>query len=65
MNCGLSWCAGEFLFKNAHTSQGGPLSDEAIGGILLVLSLALLCICLLLIVKLLNSLMKVGVSIIL
>jgi hypothetical protein len=48
----------EYLFKPAHVSQGGPLSDEAIGGILVVLSLALLFACLVLMVKLLNSLLQ-------
>ncbi|KAL8600491.1 hypothetical protein ACOMHN_044956 [Nucella lapillus] len=48
----------EFLFRSTHTSQGGPLSDESIGGIVLVISLALLCICLVCIVNLLQSLLK-------
>lgn len=43
---------GEFLFKDTG------LNDAEIGGILLVASLMLLCICLYAIVKLLNSLLK-------
>ena len=40
-------------------SDGGPLTDEAVGGILLVISLVLLCSCLVAIVKLLHSLLQV------
>lgn len=45
---------GEFLFRPLHDT----LSDEAVGGILLVLSLFLLCLCLVLIVKLLHTLLQ-------
>ncbi|PVD32320.1 hypothetical protein C0Q70_07753 [Pomacea canaliculata] len=44
----------EFLFRPLHDT----LSDEAVGGILLVLSLFLLCLCLVLIVKLLHTLLQ-------
>ncbi|KAK7103201.1 sodium-dependent phosphate transport protein 2B-like [Littorina saxatilis] len=48
----------EFLFRDTHTYEGGPLTDEGIGGILLVISLTLLCVCLLAIVKVLHSLLQ-------
>lgn len=45
---------GRYLFKGLY----GKISDEAVGGILLVLSLVLLCFCLVAIVKLLHSLLQ-------
>ena len=47
--------AGEYLFRGLYPE----LSDKAIGGILLVISLAILCICLVLMVKILHSLLQV------
>ncbi|XP_045172382.1 sodium-dependent phosphate transport protein 2B-like [Mercenaria mercenaria] len=46
----------KFLFEGI--SQPGKWSDAAIGAILLVIALALLCVCLVLIVKLLHSLLR-------
>ncbi|KAL8564531.1 hypothetical protein ACOMHN_003289 [Nucella lapillus] len=48
----------KFLFRDAFEKEGGPLSEEAIGGILLVIALVLLCVCLVCIVKLLHSLLQ-------
>lgn len=50
--CSTSVCVGDHLFVDVN------LSDLAVGLILLTLSLLVLCSCLILIVKLLNSILK-------
>ena len=48
--------SGKFLFESV--SRDGGWSDAAVGGVLLVIALFLLCSCLVAIVKLLNSLLR-------
>lgn len=48
--------SGEFLFESI--SRPGKWSDAAVGALLLVIALILLCVCLVLIVKLLHSLLR-------
>ncbi|XP_054855987.1 sodium-dependent phosphate transport protein 2B isoform X2 [Eublepharis macularius] len=48
----------EYIKKCNHIFAGTSLSDSAVGLILLALSLLVLCTCLILIVKLLNSVLK-------
>lgn len=55
MNCAFCfYFAGDYLFRGLYPT----LSDKAVGGILLVISLAILCLCLVCIVKLLHSLLQ-------
>lgn len=57
-NCGPSHDLSQSFLKCKHLFVSTGLSDLSVGLILLVGSLAVLCICLLLLVKLLNSLLK-------
>ncbi|KAF3693845.1 Sodium-dependent phosphate transport protein 2A [Channa argus] len=57
-NCGPSHHLSQPSLKCRHFFVSTPLSDLAVGLILLAASLAVLCTCLLLLVKLLNSLLK-------
>lgn len=47
-----------FYLLGEHIFSGTTLSDAAVGAVLLVVSLLILCACLVLIVKLLNSILK-------
>ncbi|XP_039975154.1 sodium-dependent phosphate transport protein 2B isoform X2 [Xiphias gladius] len=57
-NCGPSHDLSQPAAKCRHLFVSTPLSDLTVGLILLAASLAVLCTCLLLLVKLLNSLLK-------
>ncbi|GAA6235259.1 sodium-dependent phosphate transport protein 2A-like isoform X1 [Lates japonicus] len=57
-NCGPSHNLSQPSVKCRHLFVSAPLSDLTVGLILLAASLAVLCTCLLLLVKLLNSLLK-------
>ena len=58
LECNATLCLGVRKGVFAYS----PISDDAIGAILLVLSLVVLCVCLLTMVKVLHSLMKGGVA---
>lgn len=55
-SCFFPFTSGEFLFEKA--TANGTLSDTAVGVILLIIALFLLCVCLVLIVKTLHSLLR-------
>uniref|UniRef100_A0A3B4WM07 Sodium-dependent phosphate transport protein 2A n=1 Tax=Seriola lalandi dorsalis TaxID=1841481 RepID=A0A3B4WM07_SERLL len=57
-NCGFSHVLSQTSVKCRHLFVSTVLSDLSVGLILLAASLAVLCTCLLLLVKLLNSLLK-------
>ena len=56
--------SGVFMFEWVSRPDGGGWSDTAVGVVLLIIALALLCICLFLIVKLLHSMLQGHIAVI-